>query len=40
MSGGFLENISNTLSGWGTTLTQGANDLWKKTKDTTRRDEK
>ena len=32
MKGGFLDNISNTLSGWGTSLSQGASNLWDKTK--------
>lgn len=31
MKGGFLE----TLSEWGSSISQGASDLWKKTKDTT-----
>ena len=31
MKGGFLE----TLSDWGSSISQGASDLWKKTKDTT-----
>jgi hypothetical protein len=31
MKGGFLE----TLTGWGSSISQGASDLWKKTKDAT-----
>ena len=35
MKGGFLEDVSNTLSNWGTSLSQGATDLWQKTKQAT-----
>ena len=35
MKGGFLDSLSNTLSGWGTSLTQGASSMWEKTKNTT-----
>lgn len=34
MKGGFLDDISNTLSGWGSSLSQGAISLWDKTKNT------
>jgi hypothetical protein len=32
MKGGFLDNLSNTLSGWGSSFSQGASSLWEKTK--------
>ena len=35
MKGGFLEDISNTLSGWGSSLSEGASSVWQKTKDAT-----
>lgn len=35
MKGGFLDSLSNTLSGWGTSLSQGASSIWDKTKNTT-----
>jgi len=35
MKGGFLDNLSNTLSGWGSSLSQGASSMWEKTKNTT-----
>jgi hypothetical protein len=35
MKGGFLDNISNTLSGWGSSLSQGASSIWEKTKNAT-----
>jgi hypothetical protein len=35
MRGGFLDNLSNTLSGWGSSLSQGATSMWEKTKNTT-----
>jgi hypothetical protein len=35
MKGGFLDNISSTLSGWGTSISQGATGLWQKTKGAT-----
>ena len=35
MKGGFLEDISNTLSGWGSSISQGASSMWQKTKDAT-----
>lgn len=35
MRGGFLDSLSNTLSGWGTSLTQGASSIWDKTKNAT-----
>ncbi len=34
MKGGFLDNLSNTLSGWGTSISQGASNIWEKTKST------
>jgi hypothetical protein len=34
MKGGFLDNLSNTLSGWGTSISQGASSMWEKTKST------
>jgi hypothetical protein len=35
MKGGFLSDVSNTLSNWGTSISQGATNLWNKTKETT-----
>lgn len=35
MKGGFLDNVSSTLSGWGTSISQGASGLWQKTKSAT-----
>lgn len=35
MKGGFLESFSNTLSGWGSSLTQGTSSMWEKTKNAT-----
>ncbi len=35
MRGGFLDGLSNTLSGWGSSLTQGASSMWEKTKNAT-----
>jgi hypothetical protein len=35
MKGGFLDDLSNTLSGWGTSISDGASNLWQKTKDAT-----
>ncbi len=32
MKGGFLENLSTTLSGWGSSLSQGTSSMWEKTK--------
>ena len=32
MSGGFLESLGTTLSSWGNSVSQGANSLWDKTK--------
>jgi hypothetical protein len=32
MKGGFLDNISSTLSQWGTSISQGASEAWQKTK--------
>jgi hypothetical protein len=32
MKGGFLDDISNTLSEWGTSISQGASNIWQKTK--------
>lgn len=32
MKGGFLADISNTLSGWGSSISQGATSMWDKTK--------
>ena len=34
MKGGFLDDFSNTLSGWGSSLSQGASSMWQKTKST------
>ena len=35
MKGGFLESLTNTLSGWGSSLSQGASGMWSKTKSAT-----
>ena len=35
MKGGFLDNLSSTLSGWGSSLSQGASSIWEKTKNAT-----
>jgi len=35
MKGGFLDNLSNTLSGWGSSLSKGASSMWAKTKNAT-----
>jgi hypothetical protein len=35
MRGGFLDDISNTLSGWGTSISEGASSAWEKTKNAT-----
>ena len=35
MKGGFLDNLSNALSGWGSSITQGASNIWEKTKNAT-----
>ena len=35
MRGGFLDDLSNTLSGWGSSFTQGASSMWEKTKNAT-----
>ena len=35
MRGGFLEGISNTFSGWGSSLSEGTTSLWEKTKNAT-----
>lgn len=35
MRGGFLDDLSNTLSGWSSSLTQGASSMWEKTKNAT-----
>ena len=35
MKGGFWDNIGSTLSGWGTSISQGANSAWDKTKKAT-----
>jgi hypothetical protein len=32
MKGGFLDSLSNTLSGWGSSFSQGASSMWEKTK--------
>ena len=32
MRGGFLDSLSNTLSGWSSSLSQGATNMWSKTK--------
>lgn len=32
MKGGFLENLSTTLSGWGSSLSQGTTSIWEKQK--------
>lgn len=35
MHGGFLDNISNTLTEWGSSISQGASSIWEKTKNAT-----
>ena len=35
MKGGFLDDLSNTLSGWGTSISEGASSAWQKTKEAT-----
>jgi hypothetical protein len=35
MKGGFFDNISSTLSGWGSSLTEGASSIWGETKKAT-----
>ena len=35
MKGGFLQGISDNLTGLGSSISQGARDLWEKTKQTT-----
>ena len=35
MKGGFLDDLSNTLSDWGTSISEGASSVWQKTKDAT-----
>lgn len=35
MKGGFLDNLSSTLSGWGSSISQGASSMWEKTKNAT-----
>jgi hypothetical protein len=35
LKGGFLDDLSNTLSGWGSSFSQGASSMWEKTKNTT-----
>ena len=35
MKGGFLDSIGSTLSGWGTSISQGASSAWNKTKSAT-----
>ena len=35
MKGGFLESLGSTLSSWGSSVSQGANSLWDKTKKAT-----
>jgi hypothetical protein len=30
--GGFLDNLSNTLSGWGSSISEGTSSIWGKTK--------
>lgn len=35
MKGGFFDDLSNTLSGWGSSLTEGASSVWQKTKEAT-----
>jgi len=34
MKGGFMDELSNTLSVWSDNISQGASDLWQKTKET------
>jgi hypothetical protein len=35
MKGGVLDNLSNTLSSWGSSLSQGASNIWEKAKNAT-----
>jgi hypothetical protein len=35
MKGGFMEDLSNTLSNWSNSLSESVSDLWQKTKDAT-----
>lgn len=35
MKGGFLDSLSNTLSNWGSSISQGTSSMWEKTKNTT-----
>jgi hypothetical protein len=35
LKGGFLDDLSNTLSGWGSSFSQGASRMWDKTKNAT-----
>jgi hypothetical protein len=35
MKGGFFDDLSNTLSGWGSSLSEGASSVWQKTKEAT-----
>jgi len=35
MKGGFLDSLGSTLSGWGSSLSQGASSVWSKTKNAT-----
>lgn len=35
MSGGFLDSIGSTLSGWSSSISQGATNAWNKTKSAT-----
>lgn len=32
MKGGFLDSLSNTLSNWGSSISQGTSSMWEKTK--------
>jgi hypothetical protein len=35
MRGGFLDSLGTTLSGWGSSLSEGASSVWNKTKNAT-----
>jgi hypothetical protein len=35
MKGGFLDSVGTTLSGWGTSISEGASSAWNKTKSAT-----
>ena len=35
MKGGFLDSLSNTLSNWGSSISQGTSSMWEKTKNAT-----